>query len=53
MFFGLQYILKRSLSGQVVTLEKIAEAKKILRSHFDRDLINEDGWNYIVKVRLV
>ncbi|TPP60065.1 Nicotinamide phosphoribosyltransferase [Fasciola gigantica] len=49
VFFGLQYILKRSLVGQVVTTEKISEAKEILKSHFGRDLFNEDGWNYIVK----
>ncbi|CAI2725887.1 unnamed protein product [Schistosoma spindalis] len=47
VFFGLQYILKKNLVGQVVTHEKIDEAKSILLSHFGRDIFNEEGWRYI------
>jgi len=50
VFFGLQYIVKRWLVGQVVTDEKIAEAKAVFKEHFGRDLFNEEGWKYIVEV---
>jgi len=53
VFFGLQYILKRWLCGQVVTKEKIQEAKELYTLHFGRDLFNEEGWNYIVEVGVV
>lgn len=49
VFFGLQYIVKRWLMGQVVTDEKIAEAKAVFKEHFGRDLFNEEGWKYIVE----
>ena len=52
VFFGLQYIIKRWLQGQVVTKEKIAVAKEVYKSHFGQDLFNEEGWNYILEVRL-
>ncbi|CAH8493458.1 unnamed protein product [Heterobilharzia americana] len=47
VFFGLQYIIKRNLVGQVVTHEKIDEAKSIFLNHFGRDIFNEKGWRYI------
>lgn len=50
MFFGLQYILKRFLTGPVVTKEKIQEAKELYKGHFGHDYFNEEGWNYILKV---
>ena len=50
LFFGPQYILKRWLTGSVVTDKNIAEAKEVYRSHFGRDFFNEDGWKYIVQV---
>uniref|UniRef100_A0A5K3EXP4 Nicotinamide phosphoribosyltransferase n=2 Tax=Mesocestoides corti TaxID=53468 RepID=A0A5K3EXP4_MESCO len=49
IFFGLQYIIKRYLAGPVVTEQKIQEAKKMMREHFGRDLLNEDGWRYILE----
>ncbi|CAC5401054.1 NAMPT [Mytilus coruscus] len=52
-FFGLQYLLKRFLTGQVVTKEKIEEAKEICNSHFGLDIFNEEGWNYILESYLV
>lgn len=48
-FFGLQYIIKRYLEGQVVTHEKIDYAKAMFKSHFfgNEKLFNEKGWRYI------
>ncbi len=50
IFFGLQYIIKRYLAGRVITEKKIQEAKKMMKAHFGRDLMNEDGWRYILEV---
>ncbi|XP_061428899.1 nicotinamide phosphoribosyltransferase-like isoform X2 [Lethenteron reissneri] len=49
VFFGLQYTLKKYLCGQVVTREKIQQAKEIYQQHFQQDIFNEDGWNYILE----
>ncbi|KAL8611321.1 hypothetical protein ACOMHN_013752 [Nucella lapillus] len=49
VFFGLQYILKRFLTGPVITSEKIQEAKQLYKDHFGRDVFNEEGWNYILE----
>ncbi|KAK7075156.1 hypothetical protein SK128_024616 [Halocaridina rubra] len=50
VFFGLQYILKRWLCGQVVTKEVIKEAKEIFDQVLMTDQIfNEEGWNYILE----
>merc|ERR1719161_2629220 len=50
-FFGLQYIIKRYLTGQIVTEEKIQEAKKMYDQHFGRggSTFNEAGWRYILE----
>lgn len=40
-----------SSSGKVVTPEKIQEAKDVYREHFQDDVFNEKGWNYILEVR--
>lgn len=37
--------------GKVVTPEKIQEAKDVYREHFQDDVFNEKGWNYILEVR--
>lgn len=49
-FFGLQYILKHYLQGQVVTSEKIIEARELFNPHFfgNGKLFNEGGWHYIM-----
>ncbi|XP_043944470.1 nicotinamide phosphoribosyltransferase [Protopterus annectens] len=49
VFYGLQYIMKKYLQGRVVTKEKIQEAKKVYREHFQHDVFNEKGWNYILE----
>jgi len=48
LFYGLQYILKRYLSGQVITKEKIKKAKKLFDSHIGKGLFNESGWTHIL-----
>nr|QHX41457.1 nicotinamide phosphoribosyltransferase-like protein [Halisarca dujardinii] len=49
LFYGLQYILKKWLCGQVVTKEKIQEAKEILDAHLGPGCFNQEGWEYILK----
>ncbi|XP_022096002.1 nicotinamide phosphoribosyltransferase-like [Acanthaster planci] len=49
VFFGLQYIIKRWLLGEIVTKEYIAEAKALYKMHFGQDVFNEDGWTYILE----
>ena len=49
VFYGLQYFLKRYLSGQVVTAKKIQNAKRIFTSHLgNSEIFNEAGWNHIL-----
>lgn len=37
--------------GKVVTKEKIQEAKEVYKEHFQDDVFNEKGWNYILEVK--
>lgn len=46
--FGLQYILKKYLEGQVVTQEKIDEADALMREHLGPGFFNREGWQYIL-----
>ena len=48
VFYGLQYILKKYLEGQVVTQEKIDEADKLISAHIGEDIFNRKGWEYIL-----
>ena len=48
-FFGLQYILKRYLVGQVITQAKIDEAEEFFGKHLGLDCFNRQGWEYILK----
>ncbi|XP_020631149.1 nicotinamide phosphoribosyltransferase-like [Orbicella faveolata] len=48
-FFGLQYLIKKWLVGQVVTAEKIKQAKEFYQLHFGYHLFNEEGWQYILE----
>ena len=50
-FFGLQYLIKRYLVGQVITEAKIQEAKGLYAAHFGpgSNVFNEDGWRYILE----
>lgn len=50
IFFGLQYYLKKYLSGTVITKEKIDEAEKVLESLFQRkDVFERSNFDYIVQ----
>lgn len=48
VFFGLQYIMKRYLSGPVVTQAKIEEADAFFAKHLGPGLFNKAGWEYIL-----
>lgn len=48
VFFGLQYYMKKYLSGIVVTKQMVDEAQEFSLKHFGQDLFNYDGWLYIV-----
>ncbi len=50
VFFGLQYIIRRYLAGQVVTRDKIEEAAEICAQHFGSEhVFNRKGWEYILE----
>lgn len=49
--FGLQYIIKQYLEGEVVTAADIDEAREFFAAHFgDATLFNEAGWQHILRV---
>ncbi|MFY7826816.1 MAG: nicotinate phosphoribosyltransferase [Flectobacillus sp.] len=49
-FFGLQYLLKEYLAGEVVTQAKIDQAAKLYAAHFGSEtLFNRQGWEYILE----
>lgn len=49
-FFGLQYILKRYLTGKVITQEKILNAENRFKLHFGNEhVFQKDRWEYILK----
>ncbi len=50
IFFGLQYLLKHYLEGNVITTEKIDEAEQFLQQVFGRnDVFDRSKFDYIVK----
>ncbi len=50
LFFGLQYFLKKYLSGSVVSKENIIEARELLGEHFgNSSIFNEAGWTRILE----
>jgi len=48
-FFGLQYFIKRYMTGVVVTAEKIKEAKELYDMHMGPGHFNEEGWKHIME----
>jgi len=50
-FFGLQYFIKRYLTGSIVTMEKIDEAEAMYAMHFgaSTNVFNRAGWEYILE----
>ncbi|KAJ3601986.1 hypothetical protein NHX12_029747 [Muraenolepis orangiensis] len=53
VFFGLQYLLKKYLTGPVVTEEKIQQAKVFYQMHFRQTVFDEDGWRNILEGQIV
>ncbi len=51
VFFGLQYFLRRYLTGRVVTKEKIEQAASVAKMHMGggEGTFNREGWEYIEK----
>lgn len=49
VFFGLQFILKKYLEGEVVSEDKIKIAKKIIDEHIGPEIFNEEAWYYILE----
>ncbi len=48
-FFGLQFLLKEFLAGEVVSQAKIDRAAKLFTAHFGNEkLFNKAGWEYIL-----
>ena len=48
VFFGLQYYLKRYLSGSVLSASDILEINDMCLEHFGQDMLNIEGWYKIV-----
>lgn len=48
LFFGLQYYLKKYLSGVYVTKERIDEAHEFSKEYFGYDYFNKEGWEHIL-----
>ena len=48
VFYGLQYIIKKYLEGQIVTEEKIDEADRLMTAHLGEGIFNRAGWEYIL-----
>ena len=49
VFFGLQYILKKHLVGQVVTKENLEQAIVFWKGHFGVDIVDRETWEYIIE----
>jgi len=49
LFYGLQFFLKKYLTGKVVTEQKIQFAKKLWDAHLGPGLFNESGWRHILE----
>lgn len=47
VFFGLQYIIKKYLT-KPITLNMLDEARLLWTTHFGQDMLNYDGWKYII-----
>ena len=49
-FFGLQYIIKKHLCGQVITQSMIDDADELYKQHFgtNTNIFNKEGWQYIL-----
>jgi nicotinamide phosphoribosyltransferase len=48
LFFGLQYIIKKYLVGEVVTHKKLKIAQDLIDKHLGPDALNVKGWKKII-----
>ena len=49
LFFGLQYLIKRYLCGEVIFEEDIDQTSELVAAHLgNKELFNRKGWEYIV-----
>lgn len=48
IFYGLQYIIKKYLEGNIVSEEKVLEADELIKNHIGPNIFNFDDWMYIV-----
>lgn len=48
VFFGLQYVLKKHLTGRVVTKERLDEAIEFWKEHFGHDIVDRSTWEHII-----
>ena len=49
VFFGLQYLLKRYLCGDVVRPKDLLEARELFGAHFSGQQMNVAGWGPPIK----
>jgi len=49
VFFGLQYVLKKHLVGQIVTKENLEQASQFWSQHFGYDIVDREMWEYIIE----
>lgn len=48
VFFGLQYYLKKYLSGKVISEQDIADANEMCLKHFGQHALNLEGWYWLL-----
>lgn len=49
LFFGLQYLIKKYLINPNITNESLEYWSRFYKMHFGQDLLNYDGWKYIIE----
>ena len=47
VFFGLQYLLKKYLVGDVISVKDVEEARTLVGPHFSDAQFNLKGWNHV------
>lgn len=48
IFYGLQYIIKKYLEGNIVNEEKVLEADELIKDYIGPNIFNFEDWMYIV-----
>jgi nicotinamide phosphoribosyltransferase len=49
VFAGLQPIMMEYLAGEVITASDVHDMKVLMRMHFGSDLVNNAGWDHILR----